>query len=182
MSFPASQTDATDQASSSGRSVSDAGLLAGPRLRPSQFIAQVATRAEADLRAAGLNLNVQARSRLAKFWSGTDASIHYEVWVHEREARLEIGFHMEADEALNAALYREFDKCLLDLQVQLGEGVWLEPWDKGWVRLYESQPLWPLDTGRVYDTAERIVAFTSAVEPVYQSILLKLQEQGFSTS
>ncbi|MDQ5823346.1 MAG: hypothetical protein M3441_03930 [Chloroflexota bacterium] len=177
-----SQTEEADEVSFSGQSISDAGLLSGPRLRPSQFIAQVAKQAEVDLRAAGLRFQVQARGRLVKFWSGDDASIHYEIWVHEREARLEIGFHMEADEARNAALYREFDKCLLDLQVQLGAGVWLEPWDKGWVRLYETQPLWPLDTGRVYDTAERIVAFTRAVEPVYQSILLKLDEQEFSTS
>jgi hypothetical protein len=41
---------------------------------------------------------------------------------------------MEADEAHNAALYRELDKCLLDIQLELGDSVWLEPWDKGWVR------------------------------------------------
>ncbi|MDQ3704418.1 MAG: hypothetical protein M3437_04190 [Chloroflexota bacterium] len=177
-----SQTEEADEASFSGRSVSDAGLLSGPKLKPSQFVAQVARLADADLQAAGLHFQVQTRGRLVKFWSGDDASVHYEVWVHEREARLEIGFHMEADAALNTALYREFDKCLLDLQVQLGAGVWLEPWDRGWVRLYETQPLWPLDRGRVYDTAERVVAFAKAVEPVYQSILVKLQEQEFSTS
>ncbi|HEX8598689.1 MAG TPA: hypothetical protein VF952_09275 [Chloroflexia bacterium] len=177
-----SQTEETRETPLSGRSVSDAGLLSGPRLSASQFITQVAAQAGADLRAAGLHFQVQARGRLVKFWSGDDASVHYEVWVHEREARLEVGFHMESDETRNAALYREFDKCLLDLQVQLGGGVWLEPWDKGWVRLYETQPLWPLDTGRVYDTAERVVALAKAVEPVYQSILAKLEEQEFSTS
>lgn len=182
MSFHVSQTEEADEAPFSGTSGSDAGLLSGPSLRPSQFISQVAKHTEAELRAAGLRFQVQARGRLVKFWGGDDASMHYEVWVHEREARLEIGFHMEADEALNAALYREFDKCLLDLQVQLGAGVWLEPWDKGWVRLYETQPLWPLDTGRVYDTAERVVAFAKAIEPVYHSILVKLEEREFSTS
>jgi hypothetical protein len=123
-----------------------------------------------------MDFQVQARSRLVKLWSGGDGSIHYEVWVHERESRLEIGFHMEADEAYNAALYREFDKCLLDIQVQLGDGVWLEPWDKGWVRLYETHPLWPLDLARVYETAERVVAFVRAVEPVYQSIVARLDD------
>ena len=174
-SYSLGQTEETDESGHSGRVVADAGLSAGPRLRPSQFISQVATQARSGLQEAGFQFEVQARSRLVKFWSGEDAAVHYEVWVHEREGRLEIGFHMEADEDRNAALYREFDKCLLDIQVQLGGGVWLEPWDKGWVRLYETQPLWPLDTGRVYETAERVVAFATAVEPVYQSILNKLE-------
>jgi hypothetical protein len=144
-------------------------------LRPNQFISQVASLAGSELEAAGLHLQVHARSRLVKFWSGEDAAVHYEVAVHERDSRLEIGFHMEADEAVNAALYREFDKCVLEIQAQLGDGVWLEPWDRGWARLYETQPLWPLDISRVYETAERVVAFASVVEPVYQAILARLE-------
>lgn len=185
MTFSLSQiedADETNESPASGRRGVDSGLFAGPRLRPSQFITQVATQAEAGLRAAGLHFQVQARSRLVKFWSGADATVHYEVWVHEREARLEVGFHMEADEDTNAALYRAFDKCLLDIQVQLGGGVWLEPWDRGWVRLYETQPLSPLDTGRVYETAERVVDFAKAIEPIYQSILAGLEATEFSTS
>ncbi|HEY0070049.1 MAG TPA: hypothetical protein VGE04_08795 [Chloroflexia bacterium] len=152
----------------------DANVLPGARLRPSQFIAQVGSQAATALRASGLPFQFRARSRLVQFWGGRDASIHYEVWVHEREARLEIGFHMEADEARNAALYRELDKCLLDIQHQLGSGVWLEPWDKGWVRLYETQPLWPLDTVRADETADRVVAFVKVIQPVYEAILERL--------
>ncbi len=153
----------------------ETGVLPGARLRPSQFIAHVARQVIASLQAEGLAFHVNARSRLVKFWSGSDPSIHYEVWVHEREARLEIGFHLEADEAHNAALYRELDKCLLDIQFQLGSGVWLEPWDKGWARLYETHPLWPLDTTRADDTSERMVVFVRAVQPVYESILDRLE-------
>jgi hypothetical protein len=142
----------------------------------------VATGVQAALLAEGLPFQVQARSRLVKFWSGEDAAVHYEVWLHEREGRLEIGFHMEADEAFNTALYREFDRCLLDIQVQLGDGVWLEHWDKGWVRLYETQPLWPLDTARVYETMGRVVEFARVVEPVYQAIVSRLGRREFSTS
>ena len=163
--------DIEDEALLSSASSVDANVLPGARLRPSQFIGQVASQAGAALRASGLPFQVRTRGRLAQFWSGKDASIHFEVWVHEREARLEIGFHMEADEARNAALYRELDKCLLDIQVQLGGGVWLEPWDKGWVRLYETQPLWPLDTVRVDDTADRVVAFVQVIQPVYEAII-----------
>jgi hypothetical protein len=151
-----------------------AHYLPGARLRPSQFIARVGSEAIERLKASGLDFHMRTRGPLVQFWCGDDASVHYEVWVHEREARLEIGFHLEADEAHNAAVYRELDRCLLDVQFQLGAGVWLEPWDKGWARLYETQPLWPLDTVRAEETAERMVAFVSAVQPVYESILERL--------
>jgi hypothetical protein len=149
-------------------------LLPGARLRPSQFISRVGSEVIERLAASGLEFNVRARSRLVQFWCGDNASVHYEVWVHEREARLEIGFHLEADEAHNAAVYRELDRCLLDVQFQLAGSVWLEPWDKGWVRLYETQPLWPLDTVRVEDTAERMAALVGVVQPLYEAILARL--------
>ncbi|HEX8220850.1 MAG TPA: hypothetical protein VF914_16790, partial [Chloroflexia bacterium] len=101
-------------------------LLPGARLRPAQFISRVGSDVMERLGAAGLAFHVRARSRLVQFWSGDNPSVHYEVWVHEREARLEIGFHLEADEAHNASVYRELDRCLLDVQVQLGGSVWLE--------------------------------------------------------
>lgn len=173
MSYWQRQTEDSDE-DSRYSGVAPADVLPGSRLRPSQFIAQVASRAAVALSSLGEDFQVQWRSRLVKFWSGNDPSIHYEVWVHEREARLEIGFHMEADEAHNAELYRELDKCLLDIQLELGNSVWLEPWDKGWVRLYETQPLWPLDTIRVEDTVARVVEFIHAVQPVYESILEEL--------
>ncbi|HET6262826.1 MAG TPA: hypothetical protein VFG99_11410 [Chloroflexia bacterium] len=155
---------------------SSTNLLPGARLRPSQFISQVGSDVMERLGASGLEFHVRARSRLVQFWSGDNASVHYEVWVHEREARLEIGFHLEAEEAHNAAVYRELDRCLLDVQFQLGGSVWLELWDKGWVRLYETQPLWPLDTARAEETAERTVAFVQVVQPLYGSILERLAE------
>lgn len=173
MFLPRGAEEASEEVTSAPNSDLGPRSLPGRSLRPSQFIARVSQSAEAALRHSGLRFNVQARSRLVKFWRGAPA-IHYEVWVHERESRLEIGFHLEAEEAFNAALYRELDRCLLDVQFQLGGGVWLERWDHGWARLYETQPLWPLDEARVQETVERLVQFIGAVEPIYEAILARL--------
>lgn len=147
----------------------------GAHLWPSQFIAQVAENGAAALNSSGHLFQVQARGHLVKFWSGPEMAIHYEVALHKRDGRLEIGFHMEADPEVNEALYRDLDKCLLEIQATLGSSVWLEPWDKGWVRLYETQPLWPLDSVRVDETVERLVALITTMQPIFEALAPDLQ-------
>lgn len=115
-----------------------------------------------------------ARSRLVKFWFGPDNSVHYEVSIHERAAQLEIGLHFEASPERNRSIYKELDRCILEIQSQLGSTVWLEEWDRGWARLYETQHLWPLDDARANEVAERLCDFIRVVQPVYEQILDKL--------
>ncbi len=140
-------------------------------LRPSQFISEVSRQGATALHAAGFPFNKQARSRLVKFWEGEEAADHYEVWLHERTSQLELGLHLESDAVRNAALYRGFDRCLLDIQLALGGRMWLEEWDHGWVRLYETEPLWPLDTARAEAVTARLVEIVTVVQPVYRALL-----------
>lgn len=114
-----------------------------------------------------------ARSRIAQFWFGPDNPIHYEVALHERTGRLELGLHFEADPALNRALYAFFDKCLLEIQAELGPHFWLEDWDRGWARLYETYPLWPLSTERVETISLRLRKIISVLQPILQEALLR---------
>ena len=114
-------------------------------------------------------VNTLVRSRLAKLWFGNEDRIHYELAVHERAQKLEIGLHFEADAETNARLYAEFDRSLLEIQAVLGPSVWLEEWDRGWCRLYETHALWPLDVVRSHEIAERIVEFIRCVQPVYRT-------------
>ncbi len=145
-----------------------------PSLKPAQFVTMVSDQVQSSLHATGYDFSIQVRGRLVKLWRGDDASVHYELAVHEREGQLELGLHMESDAARNLALYQEFEKYLLDFQAELGGHFWLEPWDRGWARLYETEPLWPLDTLRGAAVAARMVQIVRVVEPVCEAILERL--------
>ena len=85
-----------------------------------------------------------------------------------------MGLHMESEANVNRTIYRELDRCLLEIQAQLGTSMWLEEWDRGWARLYETQPLSPLDAARVEEVAARLCEIIQVLQPVYESILDEL--------
>ncbi len=144
------------------------GISVG-NIRPSAFLAVVAKAVKDGLNVQGSGFQYQVRSRLAKFWFGSDGSIHYELWLHERTSQLELGLHCEATTARNQAIYRHLDRSLVEIQARLGNSIWLEEWDHGWVRLYETQPLWPLDAARVNEVASRLAEVIAVVQPIYES-------------
>ena len=111
-------------------------------------------------------LSTHLRSRLAQFWFGADRRIHYEVWVHERTTQVEIGLHFESTAARNRQLYRRFDAELLSIRAVLGDSIWVEEWDRGWSRIYETQPLWPLDSARVITTSDRLAEMITTFQPI----------------
>jgi hypothetical protein len=58
--------------------------------------------------------------------------LHYEVWSLSRRNLLELGLHFEhRNRAVNARLLDHFDKHAVAIKAELGEGVEVEPWDKG---------------------------------------------------
>jgi hypothetical protein len=137
-------------------------------LRPSPFLHAVVRQVQAQLRAD--DFHCFARSRLAKFWFGPDDSVHYELWLHERTSQLEIGLHLESSPAINRAIFKRLDNCLIEIQSELGPSFWLEEWDKGWARLYETQPLWPLDESRVSEVSNRICQAIRTIQPIYEAV------------
>ena len=141
-------------------------------LRPSPFLHAVVRQVRERIKAE--DFHCFARSRLAKFWFGPDDSIHYELWLHERTSQLEIGLHLESSPATNRAIFERLDRCLIEIQSQLGQSFWLEEWDKGWARLYETQPLWPLDETRVSEVSSRICQAIRTIQPIYESVATHL--------
>jgi hypothetical protein len=119
-------------------------------------------------------LHMKVRGRLLQLWYGPDATIHYEIWIHERTQQLELGLHCEADAALNARLKRELSFCLFEIKHALGNGVELEEWDRGWTRLYETHPLYPLDEARLTEIGERAGLFVRTIQPIYMEIRERL--------
>lgn len=115
-------------------------------------------------------LHIQQVWHLVKIWYGDDPRIHYEVATHERFQLLELGFHCEADAAHNRRIWKQLGFYVLDFKQALGNGVELEEWDKGWIRLYEAHPLYPLDEPRLDDIARRMGQFIAVVHPIYAQV------------
>ncbi len=147
----------------------------GSQLLPATFLKRVVSEV-LHRQPGGVRLNTEARGRLAKFWLGRNSSIHYEIWLHDRTMQLEIGLHCESMPEHNAALYAGFDRAILDIQQQLGAGFWLEEWDRGWIRLYETHPLRPLDAYRASEVADRLLEIIAVIEPVYRELASHLPE------
>lgn len=139
-------------------------------LQPAPFIARVAAETGAYFARQNRPIKSRARSRLAQFWWGSDAAVHYEVWIRDRYLQLELGLHFEASAERNSALYRGLGRYMLDIHQALGDSLWLEEWDRGWTRLYETYPLNPLDEGRVYTVASRLCEVIEAVQPIYEHV------------
>jgi hypothetical protein len=137
---------------------------------PGQFLRRLPTAARAYLPTDDGAAQLQARGRLLKVWYGEEAAIHYEIWMHERSLQMEIGLHCEASPELNAAIRRGLSFYLFDIKGALGNGVELEDWDRGWTRLYETLPLYPLDEARVDEIARRLGEFVTVVQPIYMEV------------
>jgi hypothetical protein len=120
---------------------------------------------------ARLNRPVRSsvRYHLAQFWWGADRTVHYELAVHERGMQIEIGLHFEASPERNRAIYAAFSPHVIEIQSQLGDTFWLEEWDRGWSRLYETVPLFPMDDARIYAIAGRLCEIMEYLQPMYES-------------
>ncbi len=82
--------------------------------------------------------------------------------------QLELGLHFEATAQRNEEMYRRFNRHILEIQHQLGETIWVEEWDRGWTRIYETQPLYPLDEARVYSIAGRLCEIIDCLQPILE--------------
>src|SRR6476646_8121834 len=139
-------------------------------IAPSTFISSVAREVTEHYAALGKPPRGHTRGRLAQFWWGPLAAIHYEVWLHERDLRLELGLHFESSATTNQELYKAFGQHLLEIQYELGESIWVEEWDKGWTRIYETQPLFPMDEARVYAVAGRLCEIIDCLQPILEEL------------
>lgn len=52
------------------------------------------------------------------------------------------------------------------IKARLGERLDLEPWDRGWIRLYETHPVEVFDAGRVAGTAARMAELIEVLWPM----------------
>jgi hypothetical protein len=109
-----------------------------------------------------------AYSSMAQLWSG-NKQLHYEAWIRGRLGVIELGLHFEADPLTNARLLAAFRARERTIHRALGAEVRIEPWDRGWARVWEPILLVELDRGFLELIADRIAAYISALEPLLRA-------------
>ncbi len=92
---------------------------------------------------------------------------HYEVWHHAGRGRLEVGLHFEGARDLNQAALEHFRPHMVGIKAALPRAE-LEPWDRGWARLYETLPAPHLTGAGAQEAATLLAAYIATLEPILE--------------
>ena len=111
----------------------------------------------------------RGRGRLMKLHFGEPA-FHYEAWHHTGAGRLEVGLHFEASAVENDAAFEFFRSRMVEVKASLPRAE-LEPWDRGWSRLYETLHAARLDDGLVSEAVECMAAYIVTLQPLLDQFL-----------
>lgn len=107
--------------------------------------------------------------RLVKLHYG-HPELHYEVWHHTGDGRLEIGLHFEGSPADNQSALQFFRGRMVEIKARLPRAE-LEPWDRGWSRLYETLPAPQLDESVLEAAIQRLGAYITTLQPLLSQFL-----------
>jgi hypothetical protein len=145
-------------------------LASGTVLAPGDFFSGLRKGVKARLPAPLRGFNsTRGRGRLMKLHYRRP-DFHYEAWHHTGDGRLEIGLHFEGSTAENQEAFDFFRAHVIEIKAQLPYAE-LEPWDRGWSRLYETLPAAQLDE-RVLDAAvERMSDYIVTLQPLLEAWL-----------
>jgi hypothetical protein len=139
-------------------------------LAPSDFFTALRKKLKAKLPAPLQRFNtIRGRGRLMKLHFGEPA-FHYEAWHHAGAGRLEIGLHFEASAADNQRAFEFFRSRMVEVKATLPRAE-LEPWDRGWSRLYETAPAAKLDEDVLDRTVTCMSAYVVTLQPLLEQFL-----------
>jgi hypothetical protein len=99
-----------------------------------------------------------------------EPAYHYEAWHHTGAGRLEVGLHFEASAPENQAAFDFFRARMVEVKASLPRAE-LEPWDRGWSRLYETIPAARLDAAVVEDAVECMSAYIVTLQPLLKQFI-----------
>jgi hypothetical protein len=145
-------------------------LASASVLAPADFFSGLRKGVKASLPATLRTFNsARGRGRLMKLHYGRP-EFHYEAWHHTGPGRLEIGLHFEGSAQQNQEAFDFFRVRMIEVKAQLPHAE-LEPWDRGWSRLYETLPAPQLDE-RVVDSAVELMSdYIVTLQPLLESLL-----------
>jgi len=134
-------------------------------LTPSEFFAGLRKELKMQLPAGHRGFRTtRGRGRLIKVYFAAPV-FHYEAWHHTGAGRLEIGLHFEATADTNQAAFDYFRGRMVEVKAGLPRAE-LEPWDRGWSRLYETLPAARLDDRVLGDAVECMAAYMVTLQPM----------------
>jgi hypothetical protein len=138
------------------------------RLDGRTFLRGVVERVREEISADFPRIHGVAYSYMAQLWSG-NKQLHYEAWIRGRLGVIELGLHFEADPLTNARLLAAFRARERAIHRALGADARIEPWDRGWARVWESIALAELDRGFLELIGDRVAAYIGALEPLLRA-------------
>jgi hypothetical protein len=138
-------------------------------IRTAGFFRSLPTPVRTALPASLRDVKHRVRSSQAQ-WYFDDPRLHFEAWWHANTGRIELGLHLEATPTINDRLAAGLARQLLLIKARLGERLDLEPWDRGWIRLYETHPVTVFDAERVRLTATRMAELIAVLWPMCQGL------------
>ncbi len=145
-------------------------MPSGTVLAPADFFAGLRKQLRAQLPPPLRRFNsLRGRGRLMKAHYG-DMDFHYEAWHHTGAGRLEVGLHLEGAADQNERLFDFFRTRMVEVKAHLPHAE-LEPWDRGWVRLYETIPAAQLDEGALDRAAALMAEYIEALQPLLELAL-----------
>ena len=93
---------------------------------------------------------------------------HFEIWHHTGAGRLEVGLHFEGDQSLNQKAFDYFRGRMVEVKAGLPHAE-LEPWDRGWSRLYETIPAALLDERAQEAGIDLMTAYITTLQPLLEA-------------
>jgi len=118
----------------------------------------------------------RGRGRLMKLHFGEPA-FHFEAGHHTGAGRLEVGLHFEASAAENKAAFEFFRSRMVEVKAGLPRAE-LEPWDRGWSRLYETLPAARLDDEVLRRSVDCMTDYVVTLQPLLAEFLRSRDENS----
>ena len=144
-------------------------VASGTVLAPVEFFAGLRKGLKAQLPGPLRNFySARGRGRLVKLNYG-HPEFHYEAWHHTGAGRLEIGLHFEGSTEQNQQAFEFFRGRMIEVKAGLPHAE-LEPWDRGWARLYETLPAAQLDEGVLDKAIHRMSDYIVMLQPIVESL------------
>jgi hypothetical protein len=154
-----------------------AGLATVTVLTPSDFFRELRKKLKAKLPSELQQFNSsRARGRLMKV-NFREPAFHFEAWHHAGAGRLEVGLHFEATAAENQAAFDFFRFRMVEVKAFLPRAE-LEPWDRGWSRLYETIPAATLDEDVLGRAVTCMSAYIVTLQPLLEQFLRSRHEDS----
>ncbi len=137
-------------------------------LAPADFFSELRKGVKARLPAPLRTFSsARGRGRLMKLHYG-HSEFHFEAWHHTGDGRLEIGLHFEGTNEENEAAFDFFRGRVIEIKANLPRAE-LEPWDRGWSRLYETLPALQLDDRALDAAIEKMSDYIVVLQPLLDS-------------